>query len=67
VNGGYFSFQGIDGRGRWRGTPVDDVLPVTCLSYDDRVEIPEGTIPVLKDPNHPIVNGIGGLGDGTVF
>jgi uncharacterized membrane protein len=58
--GGYFSFQGIDGRARWRRTPVEDVLPVTCLAYDDRIEIPEGAIPVVKKPNHPIVNGIGG-------
>ena len=40
--GGYFSFQGIDGSARWRRTPVEDVLPVTCLPYDDRVEVPEG-------------------------
>ena len=26
--GGYFSFQGIDGRARWRRTPVEDALPV---------------------------------------
>jgi uncharacterized membrane protein len=56
--GGYYSFQGIDGRARWRRTPVEDVLPVTCLAYDDRVEIPEGAIPVIKKPDHPIVNGI---------
>ena len=42
--GGYFSFQGIDGRARWRRTPVEDALPVTCLPYDDRVEAPEGII-----------------------
>ena len=24
--GGYFSFQGIDGRARWRRTPVEDAL-----------------------------------------
>ena len=58
--GGDLSFQGIDGRARWRRTPVEDVLPVTCLPYDDRVEIPEGAIPVIKDPGHPIVSGIGG-------
>ena len=40
--GGYFSFQGIDGRARWRRTAVEDALPVTCLPYDDRVEMPEG-------------------------
>src|SRR5262245_48351238 len=41
--GGYLSFQGIDGKARWRRTPVEDVLPVTCLPYDDRIEMPEGT------------------------
>ncbi|TFF24800.1 cytoplasmic protein [Jiella endophytica] len=40
--GGYFSFQGIDGKARWRRTAVEEALPVTCLPYDDRVEIPEG-------------------------
>ena len=34
--GGYFSFQGIDGRARWHKTAVEDALPVTCLPYDDR-------------------------------
>ncbi len=58
--GGYFSFQGIDGRARWRRTPVEDVLPVTCLAHDDRVEIPEGAVPVIGNPVHPIVRGIGG-------
>ena len=42
--GGYFSFQGIDGKARWRKTPVEDVLPVTCHPWDDRVEIPEGAV-----------------------
>ena len=40
--GGYFSFQGIDGKARWRNTPVEEALPVSCLAYDDRLEIPEG-------------------------
>lgn len=43
--GGYLSFQGIDGRARWRRTPVEDALPVTCLPYDDRIEAPEGFRP----------------------
>ncbi len=41
--GGYYSFQGIDGRARWRKTPIEDVLPVTCLAYDDRIEMPGAT------------------------
>jgi uncharacterized membrane protein len=58
--GGYFSFQGIDGRARWRRTPVEDVLPVKCLPYDDRVEIPEGCRAELHSPDHPVFAGIAG-------
>ncbi len=57
--GGYLSYQGIDGRARWRGTAVEDVLPVSCLPYDDRVEIPEGATAVVNQPDHPIVRGLG--------
>jgi uncharacterized membrane protein len=38
--GGYFSFQGIDGKARWRATPVEEALPVSCFPYADRLEIP---------------------------
>jgi len=58
--GGYLSYQGIDGRARWRKTPVEDVLPVSCLPYDDRIEIPEGATASIKKPDHPIVKGIAG-------
>ena len=40
--GGYLTFQGIDGRGRWHRTAVEDALPVDMLPYDDRIEVPEG-------------------------
>lgn len=56
--GGYFSFQGIDGRARWRRTAVEEALPVTCLPYDDRIEIPEGVVPHLVRPDHPILAGM---------
>ncbi len=55
--GGYFSFQGIDGKARWRRTAVEDTLPVTCLPWDDRVEMPEGTTAELVVPEHPILAG----------
>lgn len=58
--GGYFSFQGIDGKARWRRTAVEDVLPVTCLPYDDRIEIPEGAQAVVMKGDHPTVAGLGG-------
>ncbi|RVC56247.1 cytoplasmic protein, partial [Mesorhizobium sp. M2A.F.Ca.ET.046.02.1.1] len=59
--GGYFSFQGIDGKARWHRTAVEDALPVTCLPYDDRLEIPEGFRPQITGPrDHPILAGIEG-------
>ncbi|GAA2814083.1 putative membrane protein [Aminobacter aminovorans] len=57
--GGYFSFQGIDGKARWRRTPVEDTLPVTCLPYDDRIEIPEGAVADVVKPDHPVMLGLG--------
>ena len=56
--GGYFSFQGIDGRARWRRTPVEEALPVQCLPYDDRIEAPEGIIAEVVERDHPIVAGL---------
>lgn len=53
--GGYLSFQGIDGKARWRKTPVEDVLPVRCLPWDDRAEIPEGATADVIAPDHPIL------------
>lgn len=56
--GGYLTFQGIDGRGRWHRTPVEDVLPVTCLPHDDRIELPEGAVPEALIPDHPVLEGV---------
>ncbi|MCX7889971.1 MAG: glutamine amidotransferase [Rhodobacteraceae bacterium] len=56
--GGYLSFQGIDGRARWRRTPVEEALPVTCLPHDDRIEAPEGIVAEILDPSHPVVAGL---------
>ncbi len=58
--GGYFSFQGIDGRARWRRTPVEDVLPVKCQPWDDRVEMCEGAVPEVLRPDHPVLKGMEG-------
>ncbi|MBZ4021933.1 cytoplasmic protein [Rhodobacter sp. TJ_12] len=58
--GGYFSFQGIDGKARWRRTPVEEVLPVTCHPWDDRVEIPEGAVAELTAPEHAVFAGVDG-------
>lgn len=55
--GGYLTFQGIDARGRWHGTPVEDVLPVTIQPIDDRMEVPEGFNPVVLT-DHPLLAGL---------
>jgi uncharacterized membrane protein len=56
--GGYLTFQGIDGRGRWHKTPVERALPVECLPFDDRVELPEGAVPEVANADHPIIAGV---------
>lgn len=43
--GGYMTFSGIDGKGRWGRTPVQEVLPVQLIDGDDRCEHPEGVKP----------------------
>lgn len=48
--GGYMTFMGIEGKGRWKDTAVEEILPVTMLPYDDRQEHPEG-IRVKVDPS----------------
>lgn len=58
--GGYMTFSGIDGKGKWQDTSVQDVLPVKIISTDDRREHPEGIIPkVVK--NHEIFDGVSSI------
>ncbi|MFN2628638.1 MAG: glutamine amidotransferase [Gaiellaceae bacterium] len=56
--GGYLSFQGIEGKANYRGTPLAEVLPVEIEPGDDRVEAPEDPIPRLTDCLHPITAGL---------
>ncbi len=58
--GGYMSFQGIDGKARYCGTPVETALPVLMQATDDRVEVPQGLRPQAMQPQHPILTGIDG-------
>ena len=57
--GGYLTFQGIDGKGRWHGTAVESVLPVSISPVDDRVEEPSGVEPV-PTCDHSVTAGIAG-------
>ena len=58
--GGYLTFQGIDAKARYAGSPVEDALPVTLLPTDDRVERPAGVVPSVRDAAHPIIRGLAG-------
>lgn len=56
--GGYLTFQGIEGKGAYHGTPVEEVLPVTLYPFDDRKEVPEGVTPEVINTDHPIMQGL---------
>src|SRR5262245_34720862 len=59
--GGYMTFQGINGSARYRGTPIETILPVRIMPVDDRVEVPEGFVPVVEGKaRHPVLAGIRG-------
>ena len=58
--GGWISFSGIQGKGLWGGTKIEEIMPVTCepRGVDDRMEITQGYQLKLDDPEHPIVKGL---------
>ncbi len=56
--GGYLTFAGIEGRARWAGTPVEAALPVIIGTSDDRVEVPAGVSPSVRQPDHALVAGL---------
>ncbi len=50
--GGWASFSGAFGG--WRGSEIEELLPVRCLPGDDRVNFPSGALLVAKR-KHPLV------------
>src|SRR6202142_4678517 len=53
--GGSLTFQGIQAKGNYKGSPVEGVLPIELFPYDDRVESPQGVTPTLIKPDHPVL------------
>ncbi|WP_147803886.1 glutamine amidotransferase [Alkalicoccus halolimnae] len=53
--GGYMSFQGIDGKAKFKNTVIEKLLPVFLEKTDDRVEKPEGVNPKIEK-QHEILN-----------
>ena len=56
--GGYMTFQGIDGKGHWKGSIIEKIMPVDMIYGDDRVEVPEGADLSCKPDSHPILKGL---------
>ena len=53
--GGYMTFAGVDAKGKWHDTAVQEVLPVEVLTVDDRMEHCEGILPVTVS-SHEAIN-----------
>jgi uncharacterized membrane protein len=56
--GGYLSFTGLWGRGFYKRTPIEKLLPVELMETDDRIECPEGVTPKIIEMDHPILKDI---------
>lgn len=55
--GGYSTFQGYEAKGNYKNTPIEEILPVTMLPYDDRIEVPEGADLICDPGRHTILSG----------
>ena len=56
--GGYLTFQGIQARGAYKRTAMEEILPVNLLEGDDRSEHCEGIAPRVVMPEHPVMVGL---------
>ncbi len=56
--GGYLSFMGMEGKGRYNNTPIEHALPVNFFPHDDRVELPQGAICGVDVKKHEILDGL---------
>jgi len=53
--GGWLSFNGELGKGGWGRTGLRQILPVTCLNYDDLRESTEGFGATAVVTDHPVL------------
>lgn len=56
--GGYMTFMGIEGKGKWHNTVIEEILPVTMMEHDDRVECPSGIEIKVNPDSHPLLQGL---------
>lgn len=52
--GGWMSFGGFHGKGHWAYSPISNIIPATIEPHDDRMEVPEGKVPLIFS-DHPIL------------
>ena len=55
--GGYLTFSGVDAKGKWHDTAVQEVLPVEVFTCDDRMEHCEGIAPKVEF-DHEAIQGL---------
>lgn len=55
--GGYLSFQGIEGKAKYKNTAIEEILPIKMKNIDDRIEVPEGMHPIVNI-EHSITEGL---------
>lgn len=56
--GGYMTFMGIEGKGKWKHTVIEEILPVTMMEHDDRVENPAGVFIEINPESHFLLKGL---------
>jgi len=56
--GGWYSFSGEHGKGGWGRTPLQRILPVRCLEFEDLVESTEGFSAQIMPPGKKLYRGI---------
>lgn len=56
--GGYLTYQGFQGKGNYKGSAIEDILPINMVPGDDRVEIPQGMYLKVNSSLHRILHDI---------
>ncbi|MCI2058108.1 MAG: glutamine amidotransferase [Oscillibacter sp.] len=59
--GGYMTYQGMEGKGKWKDSPLEEILPVRLQYGDDRCEVPEGVDLTCVPDSHPVLRGLPAL------
>jgi len=58
--GGYMSYQGLQGKANYKNTCIEEILPVTMLQGDDRIELPEGGDLSFDPERHRVLSALPG-------